>query len=273
MLLVENHEPFLALFHEFFTLAGYRVLIASSGAEALAVFDVHGSSIDLLVSEVVLGDFHGFDLAKRVTSKLPSIPVLLMSGAPRDEVLKCGDINAVAGFLRKPFPLDALLQQVQSVLKPAAPDPALDLAHQQRSQFRNSGSRQLCRSVNTKAARRVPTEQDIEDAIGLWQLHSGAEGEDSKCHSEDCFCCELVNGLLDNSPFLTVLRSIVDQLQTSEASQLDALLSAYAFGLLTADVMRERGSASAHYLSHPTISINGKTAGLEDGAAASAGSK
>jgi CheY-like chemotaxis protein len=262
VLIVEHHEPLLALFHEAFTVNGYLVLTASSGAEALAIADIHGSSIDRLVSEVMMADMDAFVLARRLTSSWSSIPVLLISGAPRSNIVERGDLNSVAGFLRKPFPLDVLLQHAHSVLNPAVPG----LSHQQQTQFGNSRPRQLCRAVGSRRTKRVPTEQDVEDAIAHWQLHSGTEREG--CSSSDCFCCDVVSSLFDNSPFLAFLRSILDQLQTTEASQLDALLSVYAFGLLTAEVMHERKSKSAHVVPQPqpTASISGKSASSQDGA-------
>lgn len=85
-----------------------------------------------------------------------------------------------------------------------------------------------------------PTEQDIISALARWQPHS--EPDAKECAPGTCFCCDTVNLLLFNQSLMDALRSIVSQIHSGEADLQDALFSAYAFGLLTAQVMRERQS-------------------------------
>jgi len=123
--------------------------------------------------------------------------------------------------------------------------------------------RQLCRRAGAKETRRFPTEQDINDAIERWQLHSGAPAERSDSHPYACFCCDVVNVLSDNSAFLGVLRSMLDHLWANEDGLLDVLLSVYAFGLLTGEVMHERQPIPVHYLPQTVTSSNNQSAGSE----------
>ena len=95
---------------------GYRVIEARSGPEALAAGRRHPGRIDLLVTDVVMPEMSGRNLAERFVKEHPGIRVLYMSGYTDDAVVRHGVAGAGVAFLQKPFSPLALARKVREVL-------------------------------------------------------------------------------------------------------------------------------------------------------------
>src|SRR6476469_9515671 len=105
-ILVVDDEPQLRrLASRALEQAGYRVIQATDGLEALGLF-TDESPIDLLVTDVRMPHTDGIVLAAALKRRYPSLPVLFMSGYPR------GSEPAPEPFLAKPFDMRALCQRV-----------------------------------------------------------------------------------------------------------------------------------------------------------------
>jgi PAS domain S-box-containing protein len=96
--------------------AGYRVLVASDGAEALAMCEETSHPVDLLVTDVVMPGIGGKELATRVGGKFPGVKVLFMTGYTDDEVLRRGILDQDRAIILKPFSPDELLRRIRKVL-------------------------------------------------------------------------------------------------------------------------------------------------------------
>ena len=111
ILLVEDEADVLDFMQDTLLAAGYRVLTAPNGAEALRLLN-GPEAIDLLVSDVVMpGGISGLQLAERARQKKPALRVLLISGYPGE--------NATLGaypFLPKPFGRSNLVGHVRSII-------------------------------------------------------------------------------------------------------------------------------------------------------------
>jgi len=116
ILLVEDQQGIRELVYEFLKNRGYAVLCAADGHEALKIANEQSIAIDLLVTDVVMPNMGGRELAHRLTHLRPSLKVLFMSGNPDQASLSGGSGDATADVLQKPFPLDTLLHKVRSVL-------------------------------------------------------------------------------------------------------------------------------------------------------------
>jgi CheY-like chemotaxis protein len=99
---------------------GDVVLEARNGQEELSVCEAHSEKINLLLSDIVMPELGGRELAERVLMMRPDIKVLFMSGHTEDVILKEG-IRAGTPFLRKPFLPAELGHQVRRVLNSQGP--------------------------------------------------------------------------------------------------------------------------------------------------------
>jgi two-component system, cell cycle sensor histidine kinase and response regulator CckA len=115
VLLVED-QPFVRnAVAEAVESAGYKVLVASSAAEALEVQRNKIDVIDLLLADVVMPNMSGHELAGRVLASSPDTEVLLMSGY-EEQVILCEQSLEGIDYLAKPFSIPILLQRVQELL-------------------------------------------------------------------------------------------------------------------------------------------------------------
>jgi CheY-like chemotaxis protein len=116
VLLVEDDDGVRALTRMILERSGYRVLEARNGGEALLLCEQHKGPIHLLVSDVVLPQLSGGQLAERLASLQPTMKVLFMSGYTDDAIFHHGSLAAEAPFLHKPFSPETLAQKVREVL-------------------------------------------------------------------------------------------------------------------------------------------------------------
>jgi CheY-like chemotaxis protein len=92
---------------------GYRVLEAENGMEALAVFEAANPAPDILLTDVMMPQMGGKDLAKRLVEARPGLKVIFMSGFVRDPELLEGINDRRAPFLQKPFDIEELARIVR----------------------------------------------------------------------------------------------------------------------------------------------------------------
>jgi CheY-like chemotaxis protein len=100
------------------------VLEARHGAEAVEVANRHAGPIHLLVTDVVMPQMSGRELAERMGPLRPNLSVLYMSGYTDDAIIRHGVLGADTAFLQKPFTPVALVQRVRETLDLARREPA-----------------------------------------------------------------------------------------------------------------------------------------------------
>ena len=116
ILLVEDELGIRELAGDFLQRQGYMVLTAMDGNEALRIAQGHEDLIHLLVTDIVMPNIGGKELAQRLTQVRPQIKVLFMSGYPDHPALASADIGVQTTVLQKPFLLDALAHKVRNLL-------------------------------------------------------------------------------------------------------------------------------------------------------------
>ena len=92
------------------------MLTARHGRDALMVAGERAGGIDLLVTDVVMPEMSGRELAEALRDRRPDLKVLYISGYTDDEVLQRGIRGREVAFVRKPFASDELMRRVRAVL-------------------------------------------------------------------------------------------------------------------------------------------------------------
>ncbi len=116
VLLVEDEEGVRRAVHSTLERRGYHVLVAAGGPEALEIARAHQGPIDLLISDVVMPQMNGRELAKMLAEERPQMAVMFISGYPGDTLQSKGALSAEAAFLPKPFTPLALSTRVREIL-------------------------------------------------------------------------------------------------------------------------------------------------------------
>ena len=120
VLLVEDEPAVRRATAEFLTLQGYTVLEAKDGLDALSVAQHHGSTIHLLVTDVVMPNMSGGQLAKELAQLRPDTKLLFVSGYAGKTVLDHKVVDLETNFLQKPYTLTQLSLKIRAALSPGA---------------------------------------------------------------------------------------------------------------------------------------------------------
>jgi len=115
VLVVEDEVALRHLVQRVLSGAGYEVIVASSGREALAAFEQH-PEVRLLVTDVVMPEMDGPALAALLLEKAPKLAVLYISGYSDEVIANRGVLAPDVSLLEKPFTSHALLGNVRHVL-------------------------------------------------------------------------------------------------------------------------------------------------------------
>ena len=116
VLLVEDEQAVRRATAEFLTLQGYTVLEAKDGVDALAVAKNHASNIDLLVTDVVMPNMSGGQLAKELGQVRPDTKLLFVSGYAGKTVVDHKVFDLETNFLQKPYTLKQFSLKIRAAL-------------------------------------------------------------------------------------------------------------------------------------------------------------
>lgn len=116
ILLVEDQPEVRQFAAQVLTSNGYRVLAAASGSEALELASTHDGSIDLVLTDVIMPEMNGRELADKLVALRPRVKVLFTSGYSESVVVHRGVLDPGLAYLPKPFTPEALAGKVRSTL-------------------------------------------------------------------------------------------------------------------------------------------------------------
>jgi two-component system, cell cycle sensor histidine kinase and response regulator CckA len=116
ILLVEDEPAVRGLAQMALTRAGYRVLSAANGGEALLQCERHPAPIHLILTDVVMPEMGGPELVRRLTPLRPEMKILYMSGYIDRASERRAMVKPQSDFLEKPFSPDVLLRRVRDAL-------------------------------------------------------------------------------------------------------------------------------------------------------------
>ena len=116
VLLVEDDDQVRTVVHRALTRHGYSVLAASNPVDALLVSEQYHGQIDVLLTDIVMPQMSGPELAKRVRAARPGTKTLFMSGYTDDSAVRHGVLDSELAFLQKPVTPLALAKKLREVL-------------------------------------------------------------------------------------------------------------------------------------------------------------
>ena len=116
ILAVDDDRSVLGFIEQTLLSAGYRVLLADNGWQALEVYDATGGAVDLLLTDVIMPDLTGPVLAERLRTRQPGLQVLFVSGFHDADLVQRFVTQKGFTLLPKPFTMSALLRVVQDAL-------------------------------------------------------------------------------------------------------------------------------------------------------------
>lgn len=117
VLLVEDEPAILQMIMLMLDSQGYSVLSASTPGEALRLAREHAGDIHLLMTDVVMPEMNGRDLAKNLLPLYPDMKRLFMSGYTADVIAHHGVLDAGVSFLQKPFSINQLAAKIRETLE------------------------------------------------------------------------------------------------------------------------------------------------------------
>jgi CheY-like chemotaxis protein len=116
ILLVEDEDVVRGLTRKILVEAGYKVLDARSGDEAIRLCRHYRGPIDLLLTDVVMPETSGKEVAERLQELRPAARVLFMSGYTDEAIVRHGVLDENVDFIQKPFTWTRLGKKVRDVL-------------------------------------------------------------------------------------------------------------------------------------------------------------
>lgn len=116
VLLAEDEDAVRKLARQVLEMNGYEVLEAANGDAALSICKHQTEPIHLLITDVIMPEMSGRELADQLAKLRPEMKVLFMSGYTDNAIIHQGVLDAGANFIQKPFPTDALARKIREVL-------------------------------------------------------------------------------------------------------------------------------------------------------------
>jgi DNA-binding NtrC family response regulator len=97
---------------------GYKVLAAATPGEAMRLAEEYPGEIHMLMTDVVMPEMNGRDLAKNILDLYPNMKRLFMSGYTADVIAHHGVLDKGVNFIQKPFSIKVLSEKIRGILNP-----------------------------------------------------------------------------------------------------------------------------------------------------------
>ncbi|MFI5893515.1 PAS domain S-box protein [Actinoplanes sp. NPDC051513] len=132
ILLVEDEDALRQVATRILARAGYHVLAATGGAQAIHIAQTHPDPIDLMLTDVIMPKMMGNEVAAHVQAIRPDLPVLYMSGYAEPVLTENGTLQDGVTIIEKPFTSRELLHRVHTTLRQTRPDASAEPATRSR---------------------------------------------------------------------------------------------------------------------------------------------
>jgi two-component system cell cycle sensor histidine kinase/response regulator CckA len=122
VLLVEDEAAILNLAKAILQKLGYKVLAVATPREAIQTAKACGNAIDLLITDIVMPEMNGRDLAAHIRKSMPDLKCLFMSGYTAELIAPNGELGEGMSFIQKPFTIQQLAARVEETLGKKIPE-------------------------------------------------------------------------------------------------------------------------------------------------------
>ena len=119
--MVDDEDQVRTLARDILQGAGYRVLEAEDGEQALRIASEHPGIIHILLTDIMMPGINGKELADKLLLARPDTKAIFMSGRAAEVISDAGVLIPVDAFLAKPFTVDRLLNKVRERLEYRSP--------------------------------------------------------------------------------------------------------------------------------------------------------
>ena len=116
ILLAEDDDMVRSLTRQALIMAGYTVIEAANGGEALTLFNKHATQVKLLLLDVVMPGLGGKEVYDKIIETHPSIPTLFCSGYSHNAIHTGFVLDQGLNFIQKPYSPDTLLRTIRKIL-------------------------------------------------------------------------------------------------------------------------------------------------------------
>ncbi len=116
-MIVEDEPAIVEITKSILEELNYTVITADSPAEAIISSSSYEGEIDLLITDIIMPEMNGRDLAAEISAGRPGIKVLFMSGYTADVIARQGIVKKGFSFIQKPFSMKDIAVKISSVLE------------------------------------------------------------------------------------------------------------------------------------------------------------
>ncbi len=117
VLLAEDHDPTREAIRDTLELLGYNVLVATTGREALAMYEAQPERVDLVLSDMVMPEMGGLQLYRELMARDPRLKMMVMTGYPLENEGRALLEQGIVDWIRKPFAPDVLGEKIAALLE------------------------------------------------------------------------------------------------------------------------------------------------------------
>jgi DNA-binding response OmpR family regulator len=118
ILFVDDEQAIRRVGERALTQAGFEVLVADSGGQALELYARHQETIELVILDLSMPQMNGIDTFRELLKVSPDVRVVLSSGYDASDAEHHGPELKPAGFIQKPYRIASLLETVVALLRP-----------------------------------------------------------------------------------------------------------------------------------------------------------
>jgi len=117
ILCVDDESDICAMNGELLTSLGYQALQANDGLQAMSIFEQHKDEIALVLTDIIMPNMGGIELAKELWMTHPKLPVIFTSGYDENHLLEIPKATKHTSILQKPYSVKVLSQHIHHLLR------------------------------------------------------------------------------------------------------------------------------------------------------------